>query len=100
MIYNITQINATTPQLFIKTTSDILLNGMLEEVLLIVLFFVFFIMFYTATKDYIRAMASSGFITVLLAFFAVLLEWISGWAFFIALAVYAIMLIIAYFMNR
>lgn len=95
-MYNLSKINGTDPQILIKTVSDVLLNGMLEETILVFLLFVALISFYFVTGSIVQALVRSSFAIMVLSLFCLWLGWISGWTFFIFVAVYALSLLIGY----
>lgn len=98
MIYNFTTINASDPGIFVESVSCTFLNCMGEEALLIFLFIVLIASFYMATLSFVQSFTRASFAIMVIAFFFMLLSWVSGWTFFIAILLYGISLAGAYFM--
>ena len=98
-MYNLTLINATNPQILIKTTSEVLVNGMLEETLLFFLLILIFTVFYSTSYEVNKALVRSTFSVMILALISMGLDWINGYFFFLFVVAYALSLFMAKIAN-
>lgn len=94
-MYNLTKINGTNPAVLVKSVSDTLLSSMMEEIILVFFLIVAFAAFYYLTRDFAASITRAAFAIMIFALFFVWLEWITGWTFFVFVAIYAISLLIA-----
>jgi hypothetical protein len=95
-MFNLTQINATNPQILIKSTSEVLLNGWLEEMILVFILLIAYMAFYFASQSNTKALVYSTFSVMIFSLLFLALQWITGTTFFIFVAIYGLSIVVAH----
>lgn len=99
-MYNMSLVNFTNPQLMVKSTSDILCMGILEESMHIVIFFILYGSMLIAQQPQSKALVYSTMFAAILSVLMLSMQWVNGYYVFVWWAMYAVSLLVAWMTSE